>query len=434
MATDAPASPTATNDPQSNPVAHAEPGLTEEQVAGRLLALQGRSAALVAIALLVAFLVPFPQMIYYGALMVLFLAIGFARYGLERSGLYRWWHDYLITAVDFALLAFTLLYPNPLAPPDDTPLNIGNFAYFYVMLVGLAFGYQPHRVLWGGLMGAFFWALGLVWIGAQPRGVAVVITFPSVVETSVVFLIVAVLMAVIVARSQRLVDRQVKAERERSHLARYFPPATVERLTGEDNPLSQMREQNAAVMFFDLVGFTRWAERHGPAEVITMLRDVHARVESAVFAHEGTLDKYIGDGAMATFGTPDPGPRDATNALACVAAIALDFETWNDERRRAGLEPVLISLGLHYGPVVVGNIGSARRLEFAVLGDTVNVASRLEELTRAIDCRVAVSGSVVEAASDEAGGDAAAVPTGFSNAGKWELRGRDAAIDVLTFG
>ncbi len=434
MAADAPASPTATDDPQSNPATQTETGLTEEQVAGRLLALQGRTAALVAIAALVAFLVPFPQMIYYGALMVLFLAIGFARYGLERSGLYRWWHDYLITAVDFALLAFTLLYPNPLAPSDDTPLNIGNFAYFYVMLAGLAFGYQPHRVLWGGLMGAFFWALGLAWIGWQPRGVAVVITFPSVVETSIVFLIVAVLMAVIVARSQRLVDRQVKAERERSHLARYFPPATVERLTSEDNPLSQMREQNAAVMFFDLVGFTRWAERHGPAEVITMLRDVHDRVESAVFAHEGTLDKYIGDGAMATFGTPDPGPRDATNALACVAAIALDFEAWNDERRRAGLEPVLISLGLHYGPVVVGNIGSARRLEFAVLGDTVNVASRLEELTRAIDCRVAVSGSVVDAASDEAGGDTATVPTGFSEAGKWELRGRDGAIDVLTYG
>ena len=135
------------------------------------------------------------------------------------------------------------------------------------------------------------------------------------IQDIVVFLIVAALLALVVARSRRLVERQAALERERGNLARYFPPATVDRLAAAGSRRSaQVREQDAAVLFADLVGFTHWAERHAPHEVIGLLREVHARLEDEVFRHDGTLDKFIGDGLMATFGTPDPGPRDAINA------------------------------------------------------------------------------------------------------------------------
>ena len=262
----------------------------------------------------------------------------------------------------------------------------------------------------------------------QPTFIALGVHLQEVV----VFCIVAVLLSIVVTRSRRLVTRQVSLERERSNLARYFSPATVDRLATRDTALSQIREQNVAVLFADIVGFTSWAERHQPAQVIGLLRDVHARLESAVFDHHGTLDKFIGDGMMATFGTPDPGPRDATNALSCVRTILKAFEDWNERLRREGHEPVRIFLGLHYGPVVVGDIGTDRRLELAVLGDTVNVASRLESLTRELNCRAVVSAEAVQALEKEVDEDHSPALEGFTERGTRPLKGRRAKVTVWT--
>ncbi len=135
-------------------------------------------------------------------------------------------------------------------------------------------------------------------------------------------------------------------------------------------------------MFADIVGFTKFAERQTADQVVSTLRGFHARMERAVFDNGGTLDKFLGDGLMATFGTPDPGPHDASNAVRCGHAMLAAIEDWNRERRASGAEPIALSVGLHCGTVVLGDIGSERRLEFAVLGDVVNVASRLEALTR----------------------------------------------------
>ena len=191
-----------------------------------------------------------------------------------------------------------------------------------------------------------------------------------------------------------------------------------------------MREQAVAVLFGDIVGFTQWAEPRRPTEVIGLLRQVHARLEQAVFEHGGTLDKFVGDGVMATFGTPEPGPRDAANGLACVHAILADFERWNATRAAAGESEVRIALGLHYGAVVVGDIGTERRLELAVLGDTVNVASRLERLTRELDCHAVVSDAVVQALPGDA--DAAALVGPLTQAAPQRLRGRSEMVAVWT--
>lgn len=137
------------------------------------------------------------------------------------------------------------------------------------------------------------------------------------------------------------------------------------------------------------------AERATPKEVIDLLRAVHAVVAEQVFAHHGVLDKFIGDGAMATFGAVTKGDRDAANAIDCAAAILAAIAEFN--RMRAG-DPVEISIGVHYGPVVVGDVGSARRMELAVIGDAVNVAARLETSTRRLDVGAAISEEAMAAA------------------------------------
>lgn len=425
-----------------------------EEAAGRLLALKGRTIALTAVGVLLFLLVSFPGVLFYEAFLVLFIVAGFARHGVERLGLYRWWQGYAQVAIDFALLAFLLVAPNPWAEvqlPPQMSLGLGNFVYFYILLIGQAFSYQPKQVLWSGVTGALAWIGAVAWVATRPDSI---LTMPSgdreamiaamtaptfvdlqmVVQDLVVFLIVAGLLALVVTRSRQSVIRQATLERERGNLARYFPPATVDRLAAQDMALAQVREQETAVLFADLVGFTPWAERHAAHEVIALLREVHAQLEEAVFRHHGTLDKFIGDGMMATFGTPDPGAHDATNALGCLRAIVDEFEVWNTRRILKSKEPIRIALGLHYGPVVVGNIGTDRRLEFGVLGDTVNVASRIETLTRELGVVAAISGQVAEAVMNEATGEEMKLLAGFANQGPVALRGRAEKVTVLTYG
>ncbi|APH73184.1 adenylate/guanylate cyclase domain-containing protein [Aquibium oceanicum] len=388
---------------------------------GRRLQLRGRTWSLAAMLVMLGVVAPYPEAFYYQGLVLFFISTGFIPSLLERWGKLRRWHLYLFVAIDFALLTFAVIYPNPLAPenlPPQLTLHFDTSLYLFLLLASLAFADNPRLVLWGGFVGAVSWAVGVGWLARLPDSVVIwpgngdiglndvvtrmrLIANPTTVDLSVlfqtvvIFAIVAMIMAGGVGRSRRLVWRYAVIERQRLNLARYFPPSTVDQLSRQDEPLQQIRELKAAIIFADLVGFTRWAERHTPSEAISLLREVHALLEEAVFRHGGTLDKFIGDGVMATFGTPEPKPDDSLNAMSCVKAILEDVAALNARRLARGEEAVQIALGVHYGPVVVGNIGTERRLELGVIGDTVNVASRLEELTRVIGRMAVVSDQLV---------------------------------------
>ena len=217
------------------------------------------------------------------------------------------------------------------------------------------------------------------------------------IQDVVIVLLMAGVLALVVWRSRRLVLSQIGLARERANLARYFAPTVVDQLAQLDAPLGATRVQPVAVLFADIVGFTRFAEGSDPQTVVATLRQFHGRLERAIFDHGGTLDKFLGDGVMATFGTPQVGPHDARNALAAALAVCAAIGSWNGERSARGEPPIRVSIGIHYGPVVLGDIGSERRMEFAVLGDVVNVAQRLEGLTRQLDCQIVVSDDFVDA-------------------------------------
>ena len=188
----------------------------------------------------------------------------------------------------------------------------------------------------------------------------------------------AILLAAVSVEALRLAQeraRRQRLERQRANLGRYFAPAVVDRLAASDHPTGLDRTQEAVVMFVDIVGFTRLSEAMAPAEAMALLRAFHTEVERAVFAAGGMVDKFLGDGAMACFGVPDPSPTAAADAiraaLALLAALA--------ELPGPGLR---VGIGIHAGQVLVGDIGGATQFQFTVVGDTVNVASRLESLAR----------------------------------------------------
>ncbi|HEX9477345.1 MAG TPA: adenylate/guanylate cyclase domain-containing protein [Methylomirabilota bacterium] len=422
-----------------------------EERRGLMVAAAARSAAVVFILGWLAEASPErgPAYVWVLGSAAFFLVTGLAQLWLYLRGRALRLAAYLLILVDSLALAAALLLPNPyLAPPvpPAIPLRYATFMYFFVMLMQAAFSFRPQLLLWAGFCGAGAWTAGFLWIFTRPetitdppsgasRAVMRAAYFdPNYVSMLkyqneiIVFLLVSAGLALLVRRSRALVAERATAERARGNLARYFSPKVVDTLAERDEPLGRVRRQAVGVLFADLVGFTTMAEEMTPEEVMALLRDFHGRMEEEVFRHGGCLEKFIGDALLATFGVPDTGRRDATDALACARGMLAALAAWNLEREAAGLPALQIGLGLHYGPVVAGDIGSRRSMAFATVGDTTNVTSRLQTLTRELRVRIVASGALVAAVEREAAEPA--LLRGLTTRGPTVLRGRDTPIEL----
>ncbi len=293
------------------------------------------------------------------------------------------------------------------------------FIWFMLLLVLQGLGYRPWLAAWGGIVTAAVWFAVMQWMLQTPdahtgistedwRSMWLAQDYSPIADPMLVrewawhaeilaALMIGFMLAAIVARSQRLIVRGVLAERARANLSRFFSTAMVDRLQTLEG-LDRPQTATVGVIFADIVAFTRFAEDHTPEQVIALLREFHGRMVGAAFAHDGAVDKFIGDAVMVTFGTPIEQGREAVRTLACAVAMADTVAAWNRERALDGAVPVRIGIGAHFGPVVMGGIGDERRLEFTVLGDTVNVAARLEKLTRSVEGEIVISDDLAAAA------------------------------------
>lgn len=175
--------------------------------------------------------------------------------------------------------------------------------------------------------------------------------------------------------------RQAEHEKAmRSRLERYHSPAVIEEVMrqGAEEGMQRLKAAHATVLFADLVGFTPFAESSSPEEVAESLDAFLNLAVEAIFRAGGTLDKFIGDCVMAFFGAPVPQEDHAERATRAAVEIQRDLAAWNRERAAQGLPGFNARVALNSGLVVVGDIGSARRVDYTVLGNTVNVAARLE--------------------------------------------------------
>jgi adenylate cyclase len=232
----------------------------------------------------------------------------------------------------------------------------------------------------------------------------------------------------------REMDRlRAAAERARSNLARYFSPNIVEMLAAQDEPLGAVRRQTVAVLFVDIVGFTRMAETMEPEAVVTMLREFHERMTAQSFACGGTVEKYIGDAIFAVFGIPTASDHDAANALRCADMMLGALARWNDQRETRGEHRLAIGIGLNYGPAVLGDVGSEHSMSFTVIGDTVNTASRLQGLTRTFGTPLVVGDPLVNAIkTTPCEVEASSLLGCLQDHGEQELRGRAGAVRIWT--
>ena len=165
----------------------------------------------------------------------------------------------------------------------------------------------------------------------------------------------------------------------RGRLERYHSPAVVETIVqAEEGSIGGVTKAEVTVLFADLAGFTALSERLSPEEVSSVLEGYFTHAVEAIFEEGGTLDKFIGDCVMAFFGAPVPQPDHAKRAVRAALKILAALDDWNAKRAELKVPTLSMRIAINTGPVVVGDVGSNRRVDYTVLGNTVNVAARLE--------------------------------------------------------
>ncbi|MCX5743449.1 MAG: HAMP domain-containing protein [Proteobacteria bacterium] len=178
----------------------------------------------------------------------------------------------------------------------------------------------------------------------------------------------------------------------------YVAPEVVQRMISGRSEALLGERRHAAVMFVDLRRFTTLSEGMSPEEVVTMLNGYLDRMTAVITQHGGRIDKFIGDAILADWGTLDDTPNPEGAAVGAALAMLRELARWNIERRAQGEVALEVGIAIHAGPVVAGSIGSSRKLEYTIIGDAVNVASRLEGMCKVYGSQLVVSGTLVDAA------------------------------------
>lgn len=323
------------------------------------------------------------------------------------------WFLGLSILVDMALLmgliwSFHLQYMQPAAFYLKAPTLL--YVFIFIALRTLRF--EPVYVLLAGGAAAVGWLLmagyALMWdpmAAPVTRDYVLYLTSNSVLigaefDKIASILTVTVILAVAIVRARRLLVRAVRESLAARELSRFFARDVADRIVDLDAGIrvghGELRE--AAVLNVDMRGFSRLAEEIPPDDLVGLLAEYQRLVVPVVQAHGGSIDKFLGDGVMATFGATRPSATPAADALRAVTALCAGIAAWRADRIAAGLPAPAVGLAVASGPVVFGAVGDDSRLEYTVIGAAVNLAAKLEKHTKVEGVRALADAATYEAA------------------------------------
>jgi adenylate cyclase len=231
------------------------------------------------------------------------------------------------------------------------------------------------------------------------------VSLVAIVEWQILFPIASLLMCFWLGLVVRGVFDGIEAAVDKlklqSHFAGQVSPAVMkEMLGGNLSPGVSGQLAEVCVLFSDVRDFTTLSENMPPAVVTTVLQRYFDRMVQAVHRYEGTVDKFIGDGLMVLFGAPRKSVDPCGDAVQCALAMMTELDELNADFAREGLPTLTIGIGINYGTVTVGNIGSSERHNYSAIGDAVNVGARVEGLTKDLGRKIIITQAVVDRIGD----------------------------------
>jgi adenylate cyclase len=306
------------------------------------------------------------------------LAILFAARKRERIARFS---GLIVGIIDIPLIF--LIHVGSLSAATDAPavaaFNVGVFL-FLIMLTALSL--RPGQV-WVAAGTAAVSQVALQVLAGDPLG--------GIAAALLLLASGAGLCAFALKRRIELVRQVVVEQARRERLGRYLSPAVARHVERQEGDLVSGKECEVSVLFSDLRDFTAMSERLSSEKVVECLNEYHAFMVDVIFKHGGTLDKYLGDGIMAYFGAPVAQEDHAVRAMKCALEMHTQLTQPNAERARRREPELRMDIGINTGLAVVGDIGAPHCREYTAIGDTVNLASRIESLTKIHDTTILVS-------------------------------------------
>jgi len=317
------------------------------------------------------------------------------------------------------------------------------FVGVFVLIALRALRFEPAWVWLSGATAAVGWTLLSVaawrsttpgertWDAVVAASTARIHPGDEALRVACIVLVTAIL-ATALSRARLTLARAVGASQSADALSRFFDSEVADRITATDLPpmAGQSTAREAAVMFTDLRGFTQASAALSPAELIALIGDYQNVVVPVVRAHGGNIDKFMGDGVLASFGAVRPSATYAADALRCIGAIRAASRAWAAERAQRGQPALGIGIGVAHGPLVFGIIGVEQRLEYTVIGETVNLAAKLEKHNKAEHAAACAQASLIALAQQQ---DPSFGATGFERRPQRPVAGVAAPIDLAVW-
>lgn len=337
------------------------------------------------------------------------LEIAVLVYGVGTAGgLLAVWRRYYHSLLPYLLVGFDVLTLTAAIVLIGTELGVGPLDAFTLPISGLlvvvflhaSLRYSPRLIIFGAALLAAAVLVSSFGIEVRPAGkhagpdehLLHFRLFPVAI-----FILMAGILLMTTQRTRQLIEEVFRTTSLAATFSRYFSPQVARELVDRSGPAEFGDRIPAAILFADLQGFTAMAEAMDSRELAEFVSEFRRRISRPVLENQGIIDKYIGDAVMAIFGAPHPGPDDAKNALLCGMAMVEEIDTWSKERQQAGKSAVRIAIGGHYGEVFAGVLSDGSYLEYTAIGDTVNIASRLARLPRALSTPLVLSTDLVAA-------------------------------------
>ncbi|MFI4999491.1 MAG: adenylate/guanylate cyclase domain-containing protein [Reyranellales bacterium] len=323
-----------------------------------------------------------------------YAVICIARIALAHARLLKTWMLYLSVVTDMALLmALIYSFHYKYAQPAVFYLKVPTLLYVFLFIALRALRFEAGLVVFAGLSAAAGWAW-LTWYAASGRGGPPNITHNFVeymtsnallvgaeVDKIIAILLATAVLALAISRARHLLVRSVAEGAAARDLSRFFDPGVAARIrtAAMSVKAGEGELRDVAILSVDLRGFTRLSTELAPGEVMKVLQDYQSRVCPLIVGNGGSIDKFLGDGILASFGAVSASQTAAADALRAADAVIDAADRWAADRRAAGLAPLDIGLAVSSGRVVFGAVGDGERLEFTVIGDAVNFAAKLEK-------------------------------------------------------
>ena len=344
---------------------------------------------------------------------------------LAHSGRLPNWMIVISIVVDMTVLLITIWsFHIQYGQPPGFSLKPPTMLYLFVLIALRTLRFDPRYVVMAGVAAVAGWAILVVYaisVSDMPSAVtkdyvhylrSTDILIGGEVDKILAIVLVTCILVIALTRARRQLVRAVAEGQAAQDLYRFFSPEIAERITRAEDAVQPGEGvlRDAAILFVDLRGFTATSERVGPGATIGMLSRYQSHVVPAAQKHGGTIDKFMGDGVMITFGASVPTESYAADALRAALEIDDAMQAWNGRRASRGQRLLAWGMGLATGPVVFGAVGYESRLEYTVVGNAVNLAAKLEKHCKPAGVRIVATADMLALAGEQgAPGDAFAL-------------------------